>query len=316
MNVFTPSAQVVTHSILKPALGVTPRELITFTGNFHRYVLSEFNTHRSFSRNSASSRAVPVTQMIELAKYSRVSPIEWGLNQRGMSASKGIEAGDKNSAQYIWNIARTEAIGCAEKLNILQVHKQVINRILEPFLPHTVVFTCDRPSLQAFFALRISPQAQPEIREFAIAVEKAFNDSEPKELNLGQLHLPFVAKIYHWEEVFNRQTIAYDVGEKDEFVYSLPIFQSVATCARFSYLGHEKSQTDLSQEKLFWDLYKNRHMSTFEHVAVALSSDDKLSKALRMNIIGQRGGPRQNYTRDYLQLRKIIEKENLLFVDR
>ena len=38
----------------------TDERVTTMEVTMHRFVLAEFNTHRVFSRNSASSRAIPV----------------------------------------------------------------------------------------------------------------------------------------------------------------------------------------------------------------------------------------------------------------
>ncbi len=311
-TIFQPSAKVIKHSILRSKRNGSTRELITLSGNFHRFILSEFNTHRAFSRNSASSRAIPTAKMIELAETANVEPLSWGENTRGMSATSEVTPDVTANGRACWGESRKFAVQCAEYLASLNIHKQVVNRILEPFLPHTVVFTTDRNSLWEFFNLRISPHAQPEIREFAIAVRNAFAKSIPQELKPGYLHLPFVDEVFHFDEVLNKQLVEqdqYSSFNREEFMYSKPIYNSVAMCARYSYLGHEKNQTDESNEKLFWSLHQNGHWSPFEHIAIACDADDKEAKEIRQRILGTKLPMRQNYHPSYLQLRKILEKE-------
>tara|TARA_R110000868_G_scaffold49697_1_gene159898 strand:- start:1281 stop:2036 length:756 start_codon:yes stop_codon:yes gene_type:complete len=250
--------------------------------------------------------------MLDLAANANVYPVEWSQNMKGMSAEAQVPDPIKRTSRVLWDDARNNAIVSARIMSDLEIHKQVTNRLLEPFLPHAVVFTCDYKGLQSFLALRDSPYAQPEIREFAKAVKNAYNDSAPTKLFPGEVHLPFVDKIYQWEELFNLQTITDSSGEyqDDEFMYSPPIYESVATCARYSYLGHEKDQTPESNEKLFWSLFQNHHLSPFEHVAVALTPNDTTAKLFRRKILGVAAKPSQNYTGAFMQLRKVLEKDH------
>ncbi|CAB4142341.1 THY1 Predicted alternative thymidylate synthase [uncultured Caudovirales phage] len=304
---FYPSTRIIKHTITHdPGNRTHPRELITIAGNIHRFVLSEFNTHRAFSRNSASSRAIPVEKQIDLVRNAFVEPLSWGENKPGMSAEKLISDTDLQTARQIWYDAMSAAVEHASRLKDLNVHKQIVNRILEPFLPHTIIFTADRSGLNHFLALRTHPAAQPEIQAFAFELKRTLENSVPQMLKPGELHLPFSEKTYHWEEVFNLQF----TGDREEFMYSDPIYNSVATCARLSYLNHEKDQKSEDQERLFWSLFKNRHLSPFEHVAVALSGNSKISGEIRQKILSVKAPPRQNYTTAYLQLRKLIERVN------
>jgi thymidylate synthase ThyX len=311
---FKPSAWIAKHSLL-PALGpANSRELFTIVGNMHRFILAEFNTHRSFSRNSASSRAIPSKVLINLAETANVYPLEWGSNCKGMSAVTQILPHEEQFSRRVWDELRNSCVTAAKVLATVNIHKQVLNRTLELFLPHCVIFTTDRKGLNDFFELRISPNAQPEIREFAIAVREAVNNSIPQILRPGELHLPFVDTIFDYREVFNKVTL-HPEGDistwtEDAYFYSQPIYNSVAYCARVSYLGHEKNHEPESNERLFWDLYKNKHWSPFEHVAVGLSSEDKTAKEIRKAIYGYNSPMRQNYSTKFLQLRKVLESEH------
>ncbi|MBV8154461.1 MAG: FAD-dependent thymidylate synthase, partial [Candidatus Eremiobacteraeota bacterium] len=126
--------------------------LTTLEVTFPRFVLSEFNTHRVLSRNSSSSRAIPTPKLLERVMTDPVLPLEWGRNQKGMSASDVLTPEEEEEAKRIWLSARDAAIEHARKLMELKVHKQELNRVLEPFLWHTVIVTATE--WDNFFTLR------------------------------------------------------------------------------------------------------------------------------------------------------------------
>lgn len=219
---------------------------------FPRFVLSEFNTHRVLSRNSASSRAVPTQRMIEKVMQNPAMPVEWGVNKAGMSASEALTAEQAQEAKAEWLRARDSAVEHVRALQKFNVHKQVINRILEPFMWHTVIVTATE--WENFYSLRCAPNAQPEIRVAAELMRDAMNASQPRSVGPGEWHLPLVQD-----------------DERD-----LPIEQlkkvSAARCARVSYLTHDGKRDIAKDIELCERLLSDRHLSPFEHVATP--SDD------------------------------------------
>jgi thymidylate synthase ThyX len=236
------SARVLLDS-LSPA-GV---RLTTLEVTFPRFVLSEFNTHRVMSRNSASSRAIPTSKLLERVMTDPVLPLEWGRNQKGMSASDVLTPEEEEAAKRIWLSARDAAVEHARKLVELKVHKQELNRVLEPFLWHTVIVTATE--WDNFFTLRCAPNAQPEISAAALRMREAIAGSKPSPIAYGEWHLPLV--------------------QDDE--RSLPIETqkkiSAARCARVSYLTHEGKREVEKDLELHDRLKADRHLSPFEHVA-------------------------------------------------
>jgi thymidylate synthase ThyX len=236
------SARVLLDS-LSPA-GV---RLTTLEVTFPRFVLSEFNTHRVMSRNSASSRAIPTSKLLERVMNEPVLPLEWGRNQKGMSASDVLTAEEEEEAKRIWLSARDAAVEHASKLMELKVHKQELNRVLEPFLWHTVIVTATE--WDNFFTLRCAANAQPEIRAAAMRMREAIGTSDPQPVPYGEWHLPLL--------------------QDDE--RSLPIETqkqiSAARCARVSYLTHEGKREIEKDLELHDRLKADRHLSPFEHVA-------------------------------------------------
>ncbi|MGH7737082.1 MAG: FAD-dependent thymidylate synthase [Candidatus Tyrphobacter sp.] len=236
------AARVVLDSVSEAGI-----RLITLEVTFPRFVLAEFNTHRSFSRNSASSRAVPTSKTIERVEDDPVTPIEWGRNRKGMSASEQLLQREREEAERAWLDARDAAVGQAQKLHHLGVHKQVANRLLEPFLWHTAIVTATE--WENFFSLRCSANAQPELREAAIRMREAIGASVPAAVGTGAWHLPLVQP--------DERALALEVRKKI----------SVARCARVSYLTHEGTRVIEKDLELYERLRGDRHLSPFEHVA-------------------------------------------------
>lgn len=217
---------------------------------FHRYVLAEFNTHRLFSRNSASSRAIPTKKRIEAVRTSPAIPCSWGKNQRGMQASEELLGEDLERAQDLWLKAAAVASEFAEAMDSIGAHKQIANRLLEPFLWHTVVVTST--SWENFFDQRCHPDAQPEIQAAAILMRKALGESEPRELAYGEWHLPFILE-----------------DERHIDLEDL-IKISCARCARTSYLSHDGTRAIGQDLDLYLKLADHRpmHASPLEHAAM------------------------------------------------
>jgi thymidylate synthase ThyX len=223
--------------------------LTTFEVTYPRFIHSEFMTHRVFSRNSASSRAIPVAKQLAKIKEDPALPTEFGTNQPGMQAGPPLEGALQRSAFGIWDEAALSAASYAEKLQRLDVHKQVTNRILEPFMWHTVIVTA--VDYENFFNQRCSPLAQPEIEELADCMSNAYKLSNPTLLEVGQWHTPYL--------------------QEDELSIPLGVrlMVSAARCARVSYLTQAGVRDYHEDVNLFHRLATADppHWSPMEHVA-------------------------------------------------
>lgn len=243
------SAKIIADSI--PEEGGT--RLTTMEVTFPRMVLAEFNTHRMFSRNSASSRAIPVEKQIQRVMEDPFIPVHFGANQSGMQAEAELEGKDRWLAETQWLLARDSAVGHVRQLLEIGLHKQITNRILEPFMWHTVIVTATEWS--NFFALRAHEDAQPEIRTIAETMKALYNISEPKKLEHWEWHLPFIQ-----EEEYNGKFEFTDEAKKI----------SAARCARVSYLTHDGKRDLEADLQLYERLVSGGHMSPLEHVAQPL----------------------------------------------
>lgn len=245
-------AKIIEDSINEKGIRLTTMQL-----KYQRFIHSEFMTHRVFSRNASSSRAIPVTKMIEQVFTNPATPIYWGKNQAGMQAKEELTGVDLALVQDTWNEARLSAIRYAKRMNDAGAHKQIVNRILEPFQWIHVVVTATEWG--NFYALRDHPDAQPEIQALAQAMKHAHDTSTPKLLKDGEWHIPYVSQ-----------------EEREQYSLKDTLKFSAARCARVSYLNHDQSNPTPEKDIDLHDkLVKSvpAHMSPVEHQAQSRTED-------------------------------------------
>lgn len=230
-------ARVVTHSILE---GYEDTPLVTYELRYPRYIHAEFLTHRVFSRNASSSRAIPVRIMLEQVEKDPAMPIHWGINKPGMQASEewDFEDGGEWNPQWEWRQSAKTSAAHAKMLSTQGLHKQVSNRILEPFQFINVVVTSTE--WDNFFLLRDHKDAQPEIRELAQVMRIAMIESKPTILKSGQWHLPYITQ----EELND----CMEQSPREDWLYDNLIKSSAARCARVSYMKHDKSNPSIEDD--------------------------------------------------------------------
>lgn len=238
--------------IIADSVSPTKKRLTTMTITLPKCILAEFNTHRMLSRNSASSRAIPIKKTIERVQNNPYVPLSFGKNQAGMQAGAEMDVESQAAALKQWLVARDAAVTSASVLSEIGLHKQHANRLLEPFVWTTIV--CTATEWDNFFALRISPLAQPEICKAATNMYEAMQASTPRLIDCDQWHIPFIS---------------------DEEMTSLndPVFWrkvSVARCARVSYLTHEGIRDPHKDFQLAEKLENSGHWSPYEHIAYPL----------------------------------------------
>jgi hypothetical protein len=229
---------------------------------FPRFILAEFNTHRVFSRNSASSRAIPVELRIAQVRANPFVPEAFGKNKSGMQATGSLEDREADEARSAWLRAAQNACHEAQNLANLGVHKQHANRILEPYVWHTVIVTATE--WENFFALRTDKAAQPEMQITAKLMRDAMAASTPRELGPGEWHLPYV-------EPSDRETAhAWSGAEGDCTPERLLLSMSVTRTAAVSFERQNAERSIREHAKRHDDLLAAGHMSPFEHQARVL----------------------------------------------
>jgi len=300
--------------------------LTTFVITFPRIVLAEFNTHRVFSRNSASSRAIPVWKQVLAVLDDPFIPAEFGTDVGGMQAGPPMEGELAEQARRLWLRQRDQAVTKALELmsspryfldvlatndgdlrkatveigkayvdksselrkrdDLLATTKGITNRLLEPFMWHTVIVTATEWS--NFFALRTDENAQLEIRTIANMMKQMHNLLEPEYKKAGEWHLPFTNEAD---------------GDDPKVLCKL----SAGRCARVSYLTHDgKRDPDKDIAMHDW-LVGNGHMSPLEHAA-------QVANSAGVESTGPVNGPKSNlpsnFSADWVQYRKFIKNEH------
>lgn len=231
--------------ILLDSLARNGHRLTTFEITYPRILTAEVNTHKRFSRNSASSRAIPVQKMLQRVKDDPFIPVYWGKNQKGMQATEEFSHVEHEGLKRQWLLARDSAVFSAESLLATGVHKQITNRLLEPFLWHTAIVTATE--WENFFALRNHPDAQPEIKVIASMMEKIYYKHVPTQLKDYEWHLPLI----------NDLPDLTLLGYTEEQVKLV----SVGRCARVSYLTHDGVRDPQADMELAQKLQSSGHMS-------------------------------------------------------
>lgn len=261
---------MINAKIILDSLNPVGDRITTWILTYPRFILSEVNTHRALSRNTSSSRAIPVSKLIEQVKTNPAVPSFWGKNQPGMQADVELTGKELATAKRLWLEGRDNAVRIVEQLNAVGLHKQSSNRLLEPFLHVTSLITFTEG--ENFFGLRAHTDAQPEFRELAYLMLRLYQDSTPTRLKDGEWHIPFGDKI-------DFVRLATLLGEKNDGWASPPeqinnskLNIATARCARVSYLNFDGKDDYSADIKLTTEkLAPSGHWSAFEHCAQAMS---------------------------------------------
>lgn len=264
---------MIQASIIADSITDNGIRLITAQLHYPRFIHSEVLTHRVFSRNAASSRAIPIQKMIDQVGATPAMPVYWGKNQPGMQAREELEHHEPKAQQFYdghrndyftvysprdlaikeWLAARDSAVGHAKTLVKLGAHKQIVNRLLEPWQTMQTVVTSTEWT--NWNALRRHVDAQPEIKALADTLFEAVSASKPKYLQMGQWHLPYVNIV--------------DQGRDEAKKLS------TARCARVSYLNHNQTMPDEAKDLNLHDkLLESGHFSPFEHQATPMPDSE------------------------------------------
>lgn len=353
--------------------------ITTMIVTFPRIILAEFNTHRMFSRNSASSRAIPFNKMVKSIEENPFIPIAWQKEHTGMQGTEYItdeeainnlrnqwinaslgtakRASDLHKGAYKIEVAKDEKGNTMRGLELVEipdtsVTKQLCNRLLEPFMWHTVIVTATE--WENFFALRC-PQYVPSerwkmkpsyrsrkdfIKDGLIAGidQDHFNRSSELDwlqINKGQAEIHMMAlaeamwdaynestpkelKAGEWHIPFGDRVPASNTDE----TWSIEKLIKIATarCARVSYtvVGEEGKPDNYENDiKLHDRLLSSGHWSPFEHCARAMSQEEfhlYRNGKLDMDILVDKGLSAGwcGNFRGFIQYRKMFANENVI----
>lgn len=270
--------------------------IVTYELTYPRFIHAEFMTHRMLSKNAASSRAIPVEKNIEQILAATAMPIHWGKNQPGMSAKeecntnfepcwaefrKGGTWSDEKidsfrstfsrwSREENWYSARDQAIKMAQAFHEAGYHKQIVNRLLEPFTFMKVVAT--GTEFANLFHLRCHPDAQPEFQELARCMKEAYDSHHSIILEPGEWHVPYYGEGY-WRALGD-STLGNGAKYNTDSQFNTledALMISASCCAQVSY---RKNDDSIDKAR---DIYKRlveskpMHASPFEHQATPMT---------------------------------------------
>lgn len=274
---------IYTAEIIKDSVSPAGVRLTTMQLTYPRFIHAEFMTHRVFSRNASSSRAIPVKKLLEMVRAQPAMFVEWGANKPGMQAAEVLPPEIEMQAKATWVDAMEAVAGYADKMLSLDPapHKQIVNRMLEPWVHISVIVTATEWS--NFFKLRLDAAAQPEIQLLAQRMKEAMDGSTPEPLKHGDWHLPYILQ----------EDVEDVTRERPKLVTASLCRISAARCARVSYLTHDGKRPTIEADlKLAHQLISMYHDSPLEHIATP--SYSKVS-------------PLNGNLRGWDQYRKLIE---------
>jgi thymidylate synthase ThyX len=269
---------MIKTEIIADSLNVNTNDRITtYVLTYPRFIHSELMTHRAFSRNAASSRAIPIEKMISETVKRPAGPIRWTKNQKGMEANEIISDDEWFKADMAVSGLLVKSIDVIRELANLGISKGLANRYLEPFFHITTILT--GTEFHNFFAQRCHPAAHLDFQVLAYSMLKDYLASEPEAKEPDEWHIPF-----------------------DDPNHDLETRLKIATarCARVSYLNHDGEINVNKDLELYTKLVGSEppHMSPLEHCAMAVNGNSNLG-----NFKGWR------------QLRKTLPYENQTKID-
>lgn len=244
---FTVSAKILKYSESRE----TSKKIATFVVTVPKFVQAHINSRRTLSRNSASSRAMPAYVVRKRVLKDPFIPVEFGKNRAGMRGGEQLGGIKIFFARQAWLLARFVPCFLHSFCEKLGLHKEVTNRLIEPWMFVEVILT--GTEWKNFIKLRADNAAQPEMQIIAKDIDRLLRESAPEILETGQWHLPFVS------------------DEEKAFIdHEILLKVSAARCARVSYKLFDGKSSNPEKDIILCDrLIEQGHWSPFEHVAQA-----------------------------------------------
>ncbi len=249
--------EITTKLIALSECEATGKKIATFVLKVPKFIQPHINSHRSLSRNAASSRAVPAKKMRARVLLTPFVPVYFGENKAGMASGEPITGFRLFVIKRVWLWSRYVACFFHYVGEKAGLHKEILNRLIEPWIMTEIVLTATEWG--NFLKLRDNPAAQPEIQVVAKQIINIFESTKPNKLKVGEWHLPFIKDAENKLDVELKKKI------------------SAARCARVSYFLFDGKPSDVESDvKLCERLASSGHWSPFEHVAQALSENERV----------------------------------------
>ena len=307
----TITAKIIADSISPQGVRLTTMQL-----RYPRFIHAEFMMHRMFSRNASSSRAVPVERLIADVERDPAVPLVWTKNQPGMQGIELLTPKEVASGVIEWAEALQNGIRHARRLIKLGAHKQLVNRLLEPFSHINVLVTAT--AWANFFALRCHAAAEPHMRLLAEAMWSARQESMPMRLEPGDWHTPYVTPS-EWVTLTCQDSITDVLGLSRGDTVATAVRCSVARCARVSYLTTEGKPPTVEADLALYERLVGAapmHASAAEHQATPDDFEDGPEVGIVQEdgsrwrqVVGYRHPELHGNLRGWVQYRKTLAGE-------
>ena len=268
--------------------------LLTFSLTYGRLIHSEMLRHRAASHSVKSSRAIPLKKYRKEVEENPYMPVKFGTNQKGMQAGEETDA-TASHGKTVWKISAKIACLMHSMMEKANIHKEVANRILEPYVWVEETLTVEHDALVEMGKLRIHEDAQEDIRVVIEMMLEAAEQNTPLLLKNNEWHLPYVVR----KRSENDDKLSYFDNDGKLLTLDEAIICSAARCARSSYANHDNSMTTYENDSKLADRLIGSdpmHLSPFEHQARPFNNDE------------ERGKFCSNF-RHFFQQRKAIEFE-------
>lgn len=279
----------------------------TFELVYPRMIHSEVLTHKQLSRNCASSRAIPIETMLKEIENDIAVPVHWGKNQSGMQAKEELQGEALDDAKYLWGLSARNAVKVSRKLAATGVHKQVANRITEPYQHmKTVMSGTDWKNV---FYLRNHKDADPTIALLFKQMQELWENTEELAVDTDEFHTPYVESLMTakggviWREYFNENHEIISVEDAIKI--------SASCCAQTSFRKNDSSadKADMVYDRLVNS--KPVHASPFEHQGKPMQKHENPFDASKwepgITHVNRQGELFSGNFRGWIQHRQLIE---------
>lgn len=266
------------------------QNVVTLVATYPRIIHSELMTHGLFVRNAASSRAVPITAMIDRVRNQTFVPWHWKSNKRGMSGGEPLSEEAAAACRERWIADAEHACASAEFYAKQGLLKGLANRPLEPYSFIQTLVTTRLESLPHFLSLRHHPAAEDHFQDLAALIRERVRSAVFR--SAGD-HLPYIT---------DEEALAHSPRDAARV--------SAVRCRRVSYFRADTKThpawADDYEQALAMESERPMHASPFEHQGLRAPEGAPPYFAGRLALPTE-----HNTLLNFMQFRKLLPGEFL-----
>lgn len=328
-----PEGYDVTSQEYTESEGVVPERITTMVMRFPRCILPEVNTHRVFSRNSASSRARSFKTTLEPIMEDAYVPL-FTRNQKGMGGG-WVNGKTYLTASRYWMYDRDYAIASTLRLllgdKFIQDKVGVMNwdanytymivhnwrELIDDYMEHYKADDVDEYDMPSIHKQNANRLLEPFMWHEALVTStywKNFLDlrisdgAQPEIKALAVL----VRAVLH-EHVPTPSWVHLPFGDPDALPLddwgktSDALLAAASECARISYKDRSSMKNN-DNSALGRKLLEQKHMSPFEHIAFDAKSDvmEDASELAPLREAVEAHGTQSNLSPSWIQYRRVV----------